>query len=236
MLIFSVGNQLMSLSIWCRTLLNQKALRYEDFPVGQLVEANIDSVLATGITVDLGVNLRGFIPKLHWADDPRLKRPELRFKPGTAVTCRVLKYNPDRKSLFLTCKKSVVADNGPIYHESSQLTKHATLKGTVALIEKGGMLVVFFGELAGWIPFARLEKRGLSAEHFFLGQLVDCVVESVDNDTGKVVLDLEKGDVAAVDETRGLGDIVQCQVEKVNDEENSPGLEVHSHHRTNVSN
>jgi len=207
-------------------LLNQKALRYEDFTVGQLIEATIDSVLATGITVDLGVNLRGFIPKLHWADDPRLKRPELRFKPGTTVTCRVLKYNSDRRSLLLTCKKSLVADNQPVYHEFSQLTKKATVKGTVALVEKGGILVAFYAELTGWIPFARLEKRGLSNQHFFLGQVIDCVVENVDSETGKVVLDLEKSDIALAGAEVRLGEVVQCRVEKVNAGESNPGLEV----------
>lgn len=208
-------------------MLNQKALRYEDFTVGQLVEGTVDSVLSSGITVDLGVNLRGFIPKLHWADDPRLKKPELRFKPGTTVSCRVLKYNSDRKSLMLTCKKSLVTDSRPIYHESNQLAKKTSVKGTVSLIEKGGILVSLYGELAGWIPFARLEKRGLTSQHFFLGQLVDCVVESIDSNTGKVVLDLEKGDTAAADTARGLGEIVQCKVEKVNTEGSHLGLEVY---------
>ena len=59
--------------------MDQKALRYEDFIVGDLIEAKIDSVTPAGISVNLGVNLQGFIPKLHWADDPRLKKPELRF-------------------------------------------------------------------------------------------------------------------------------------------------------------
>jgi len=39
--------------------MNQKALRYEDFTVGELVEGRIESVAPSGITVSLGQNLKG---------------------------------------------------------------------------------------------------------------------------------------------------------------------------------
>jgi rRNA biogenesis protein RRP5 len=133
-------------------LLTQKALRYEDFTVGEVVEAKIDSLTPAGVSVDLGVNLKGFIPKLQWADDPRLKKPELRFRVGEPITCRVLKVMIDRKTVHLTCKKSMLDEAVVAYCYPSQLKKHLALKGTVVLIEKGGVVVSFFGELTGYRP------------------------------------------------------------------------------------
>ena len=210
-----------------RSLLNLKTLRYEDFSVGQLVAAVIDSVLPVGIGVSLGSNLKGFITKLHWADDPRLKRPELRFKIGDTVTCRVLKVSLERKSLYLTCKKSLVEDEGPIYSQASQLAVKTAVKGTVSLIQTSGILVTFYDELTGWIPISRLQKRGVDLKHFFMGQIVDCVVESL-NDTGRVVLNLRHVDAPRMDDSvaNAVGTLVQCKVKQVNVEENSRGLEV----------
>lgn len=88
-------------------MLNQKILRYEDLEVGQLVEAKIGSLNANGVCVQVGAGLKGFVPKLHWADDPRLKKPELRFRPDSTIVCRVLKLDLDKKQLFLTAKKTL---------------------------------------------------------------------------------------------------------------------------------
>ena len=214
--------------------MDQKALRYEDFIVGDLIEAKIDSVTPAGISVNLGVNLQGFIPKLHWADDPRLKKPVLRFRVGEPINCRVLKVMIDRKTVHLTCKKSLVDDKILAYSQPSQLKKNLDLKGTVALIEKGGVLVSFFGELTGWMPRDRLLKKGVSdiSRYFYVGQVVDCKVDAL-HETGKVTLNLAKEDLIQ-EETQvskpveNLGTVVSCRVERIfhAGQEGSSGLEV----------
>lgn len=213
--------------------MDQKALRYEDFTVGELVEAKIDAVQTTGVSVRLGTNLSGFIPKHHWADDPRLKKPELRFRPGESITCRVLKVLPERKAVHLTCKKSLVENDGPAYSDASQLNTGQTLKGTIAMIGKGGVLVSFYGDLTGWIPEKWLLKNGIAdmMRYFYVGQLIECTVIQL-HETGKVTLALGKTtDVEPVSSTKpvqSLGVVVQCRVEKVfaGEEESSRGLEV----------
>ena len=228
--------------------MEQKALRYEDFTIGEVVEAKVEAVHPSGVAVRLGVHLNGFIPKLHWADDPRLKRPELRFRAGESVTCRVLKVLPDRKTVHLTCKKSLVEDDTPIYSHPSQVSPNLALKGTVALIEKGGVMVSFYGELSGWIPKDRLAKKGIAdvSRYFYVGQLVDCTVDYV-LETGKVTLHLGKPDSTdAVPKTKKkgnqpiqtLGSVVQCKVEKIfpaGDDNSSSGLEVLFLFRTTFS-
>jgi len=214
-------------------LLDQKALRYEDFTVGEIVEGKIDAVLSSGITVKLGENLNGFIPKLHWAEDPRLKKPELRFRSGEPITCRVLKVLLDRKSVHLTCKKSLVADEGPIYDQSNQLSPNTALKGTVSLVDKGGVLVTFYGDLTGWIPKVWLNKKGITdiGRYFYVGQLIDCSVSSV-NEEGKVMLKYGSADLVDVpapsSDSQSLGSIVQARVDKIfsSDQDNSHGLQV----------
>lgn len=208
-----------------RTLLDQKALRYEDFTIGELLTGKIDSITAAGIQVNLGVNLRGFVSKLHWADDPRLKRPELRFRPGESITCRVLNVALEKKTVFLTCKKTFLDETFPIYSDVSQLEKKKVLMGTVALIEKGGVLVVFFGDLSGWIPKDRLIKKGITDlnRQFYIGQLIDCTVTDI-NESGKVTLNFgkeeekkrtkEPADKILVP-SGSLGTIVTCLVKKV---------------------
>lgn len=210
-------------------------MRYEDFTVGEVLEAKIESLMPTGISLNLGINLKGFIPKLHWADDPRLKKPELRFRPGQKITCRVLKVMAERKKIHLTCKKSLMdADNVPAYNDVSQLEKGMVYKGTVTLIENGGVLVTFFGDLSGWMPRHWLQKKGIPdiSRFFFLGQLVDCKVHSIE-ETGKVMLNLAKVDNLGSETKvskplKALGTIVKCRVEKVFQEgqEGSCGLEV----------
>lgn len=178
-----------------KSLMNQKALRYEDFTVGELVEGRIESVAPSGITVSLGQNLKGFVPKLHWADDPRLRRPELRFKTGASLVCRVLRLRLDRRQLHLTCKPSLVDDaDAAVVSDVGQLQRRARLKGVVSLIQPGGVLVAFYGELTGWMPRQALRHRGVADvdRFFFPGQVVNCVVDAVDEETGKVTLNLAK--------------------------------------------
>lgn len=222
--------------------MEQKKLRYEDFAVGEVVVAKVESGTASGVLVNLGVQLKGYIPKLHWADDPRLKKPELRFRPGIAVTCRVLKVVPEKKSLLLTCKKSLVDESVPAYEHPSQLQNNQLVKGTVALVDKGGVLVTFFGNLTGWMPRGLLAKRGVSDMNqcFFVGQLVDCVVDEI-QESGKVILAVPKsdsGDTSVQPKSQSnqqpnpqglvMGTIVSCKVEKVVETSQgaSSGLEV----------
>ncbi|XP_057371391.1 protein RRP5 homolog [Daphnia carinata] len=217
-----------------KSLLTQKALRYEDFTVGEVLEGKIDSVSPAGISVNLGVNLKGFIPKLHWADDPRLKKPELRFRVGNTITCRVLKVMVDRKNIHLTCKKALLDETVVAYTHPSQLDKNLGLKGTVVMIENNGVLVSFFGDLTGYMPRNRLSKKGISdiSRYFYIGQVIDCVVHDI-HETGKVTLTLAKPDTEqtvkrAAQPVSNLGSIVTCKVERVFDatDGGSSGLEV----------
>ena len=217
-----------------RSLLEQKKLRYEDFSIGEIIEAKIDSLTPAGISLNLGPNLKGFIPKLHWADDPRLKKPELRFRPGQTISCRVLKVMVDRKNVHLTCKKSLIDIKTQAHSDPTELQKGQSLKGTVTLIESGGVLVTFFGDLSGWMPRQWLEKKGISdmSRFFYLGQVVDCTVHSI-QESGKVMLNLAKEDNAKTEKhdskpVQNLGTIVKCRVEKIFKEgqDGSCGLEV----------
>ena len=219
-----------------RSLLNQKALRYEDYTVGELVEGRVESVTPAGISLVLGQNLKGFVPKLHWADDPRLKKPELRFKIGSTLKCRVLRIQLDRRQLHLTCKPSLVdGTENPICSDVGQLEKKLRLKGVVSLIQSGGVLVSFYGNLTGWIPRIRLQQKGIAdiGRYFFPGQVISCIVDNVQSDSGKVTLDLDKPTTAAPSApkkaTAALGSIVQCRVVKIqleSDGGNGLGIEV----------
>lgn len=233
-----------------RSLLDQKHLRYEDFQIGELIDVKIESVSPAGVAVSLGIGLKGFIPKLHWADDPRLKRPELRFKSGESIKGRVLKVNLARKNVHLTCKKTLLESSEPIYSQPSDLTRGLQLKGTVTLIEKGGVLVTFFGDLTGYMPRDFVKARGVSdiTRYFYVGQLIDCVVAKV-TEEGKVTVSLpadpsnkteasvtkkqeKTKKVKEVKETpagcKPVGTLVTCKVTKIFDteEEVSKGLEV----------
>lgn len=224
-------------------------MRYEDFQVGEMVEGKIESVSPAGVAVQLGIGLKGFIPKLHWADDPRLKRPELRFKIGETVKGRVLKVNLARKNVHLTCKKTLLESTEPVYSQPSELTRGLQLKGTVTLIEKGGVLVTFFGDLTGYMPRDFVKLRGVSdiARYFYVGQLIDCVITNI-TEEGKMTVNLP-GEAAKKSESepqkaektkkakqaketpagcKPAGAIVTCKVTKIFDaeEEASKGLEV----------
>ena len=236
-----------------KSLVNEKLLRYEDLTIGDRVTATIESVNSGGVSVRLGAAaLKGFVPKLHWADDPRLRKPELRFRAGETLQCRVLKLDVERRQLHLTAKASLVEqrpnddDDAPVCSRTEQLQKTMRLKGTVSLIDKGGVLVSFFGQATGWIPKARLDALGVVdiGRHFFPGQVVDCVVDSVQQETGKVTLNLIKiGDTVDIkpvksksrkptaaaadgDADNQVGCIVECRVTSVHLEGSTAGIEV----------
>jgi len=114
----------------------------------------------------------------------------------------------------------MLSDDVPIYSDASQLHNKMAMLGTVALIEKGGVLVVFYGDLTGWIPRDRLLKKGISDlnQYFYVGQLVDCTVNEI-KETGKLTLNFGKekeGKTKTKDTSSiSLGAVVSCLVERV---------------------
>jgi predicted RNA-binding protein with RPS1 domain len=140
----------------------------------------------------------------------------------------------DRKTVHLTCKKSMLDEAVVAYCYPSQLKKHLALKGTVVLIEKGGVVVSFFGELSGYIPKNSLLKKGVTdiSRYFYIGQVIDCTVYDI-HESGKVTLSLSSSDSTeekshVVQPVTTVGSIVECKVEKVFNagEGGSSGLEV----------
>jgi rRNA biogenesis protein RRP5 len=72
-----------------KKVLEQKYLRVEDVPVGEVITGSVDKILPKGsILVKLWEGFSGIVSETHLSD-VKLANPERKYKPGQKVTARV---------------------------------------------------------------------------------------------------------------------------------------------------
>ncbi len=78
---------LLQLSLKC-SVLNQAFMQVSDVGVGEVVKGTIKKITDSGLFVTISGGIDCVVWPNHYADIA-LKHPARRFKPGTAVKCRV---------------------------------------------------------------------------------------------------------------------------------------------------
>jgi rRNA biogenesis protein RRP5 len=168
------------------SVLQQPFLRYEDVPLGAVVNGTIEKLLigesgVEGLLVTLAEGVTGFVPKIHLSN-VKLDHPEKKFRPGQAVTARVLTNNPARRRLRLTLKKALVTSDQKAWLRFEDVEVGTSTVGTLAKVDPLGAVVRFFGSVKGFLPVSEMSEAFIkdARDHFRVGQVVSVSALSVD--------------------------------------------------------
>jgi rRNA biogenesis protein RRP5 len=168
------------------SVLQQPFLRYEDVPLGAVVNGTIEKLLigesgVEGLLVTLAEGVTGFVPKIHLSN-VKLDHPEKKFRAGQAVTARVLTSNPARRRLRLTLKKALVTSDQKAWLRFEDVEVGTSTVGTLAKVDPLGAVVRFFGSVKGFLPVSEMSEAFIkdARDHFRVGQVVSVSALSVD--------------------------------------------------------
>ncbi|XP_078040689.1 ribosomal RNA Processing 5 [Augochlora pura] len=191
------------------SLLQEKYFSFSDFTPGDLVKAKIASInTATGfINVRIG-RLYGLVTSEHISDTgiSELKN----FNVDQEVDAMVLAVDNTQNRIYFTLKKSLLHSNLPILYNIQASKPGSKHHGTIIQIKKSGLLVKFFGNIKGWVPHSALDKRA-SSEHwnYSIGQTIMVAIESVDKNSGKILLSIPTKDKAIKETVFVIGEHVE---------------------------
>ncbi|KAJ1799982.1 rRNA biogenesis protein rrp5, partial [Coemansia sp. RSA 2399] len=125
-----------------------------DVHPGMLVTATVRAYNDKGASVDISPQIRGFIFKEDLSDIP-LKHPELLFKPGKEIPCRVLKALRDQNKIILTARKNLVKSKLPVvcgYTEEEGAVPGAIVQATVIRAVKHGFIASLYQGAVCLVP------------------------------------------------------------------------------------
>ncbi|KAJ2823321.1 rRNA biogenesis protein rrp5, partial [Coemansia erecta] len=120
---------------------------------GAAVSGTVKSFRENGVEITISSTLHGFIHKQHLSD-MALKHPELQFKAGKQIACRVLKVLHEQRSILLTTRKSLVQSKLPIvtgYTAAEGAVPGAITQAVVDRVVDSGVIVNFYQGVHGLI-------------------------------------------------------------------------------------
>ncbi|KAJ9604475.1 rRNA biogenesis protein rrp5 [Cladophialophora chaetospira] len=169
-----------------KSILQQPFLRFEDVPLGAVVQGTIEKLVigangVTGLLVTLADGVTGFVPKTHMSD-VNLDHPEKKFREGQTVTARVLSCDPSRRRLRLTLKKALVNSDQKAWLRFDDVEVGNSTVGTLAKVDPLGAVVRFYGPVKGFLPVSEMSEAYIkdARDHFRVGQVVSVNALSVD--------------------------------------------------------
>jgi rRNA biogenesis protein RRP5 len=190
---YSAIDGLFSVSLEESTL-SQPFLRMEDVNPGELVDGTIEELPVkgdgvSGILLRLAEGIRGFVPADHLAD-VKLKHPERKYRPGMKVKARVLSTNTDKRSIYLTMKKSLVGSEATPWTSFDDLQVGGQSPGTITKLTPSGAWIQFYGEVRAFLPVGEMSEAFIRdpREHFRVGQVVSVHIISVDQDNKRMLV------------------------------------------------
>ena len=143
------------------SMLESAVVGYGDLEPGKVVKGQVLRVSpGVGVVVSLGPGVRGLVPAMHTTETPReatsaVEQLEVRFKPGQAVTARVLTVDAEAKKLMLTMKKTLVGSplEAITAYEGAGAPHVGTVShGVVLTTEAAGVAVGFLNHVQGFLP------------------------------------------------------------------------------------
>ncbi|XP_063291098.1 protein RRP5 homolog [Pelobates fuscus] len=156
-------------------------LTHNEIKAGQLLEGDVVNIEPVGMEVRITSYISGLVPRLHLAD-VQLHQPELKYKKGLKIKCRVLTIVPSAKKLILTRKRTLINSKLPIIASYQDAQPGLVTHGVIAAIKNYGCIIKFYNEVQGLAL-----RRELSSEHiqnleevFYKGQVVKVRVVSCD--------------------------------------------------------
>ncbi|KAJ3431155.1 protein rrp5 [Anaeramoeba flamelloides] len=187
-----IRDEILTLS-FKKSILNQRFLNFSDIKTGMMITVTVATLEKYGILVDITKTIRGLIPKLHLSDII-LESPELIFKKGNRIKCRVLSMNLDKKYVFLTNKKTLVKSPYPLITDFKTLQTGQVSHGTIININKQkGLVIGFYNGVTGFAKYSELSNFPIKDlnETFYVGQPVKCRVLNFNRSKKKIYLSLK---------------------------------------------
>ncbi len=177
-----------------KSVLEQGTLSSGLLKPGDRVTCRAKHFVPKGLVVEVGKNRDAFIPLLHLSDVP-LKNLEKKIPPGTKLTCRVLRVKNETKKLHLTNKSILVKEDYPVISDYDIGNEGVQTEGVVVSVKSNGLLLQLFGDATGWVPKSRMSTEPIEYPEklFFLGQVLKCLVVSVDPEKQRMILSLILG-------------------------------------------
>ncbi|RYP80067.1 hypothetical protein DL769_002641 [Monosporascus sp. CRB-8-3] len=204
-------------------ILEQRFLRLEDIPVGEVVDGVIEKLLINqdgvdGLLIKLAEGIIGYVPEMHLAD-VRLQHPEKKFREGLKVKARVLSTDAARRQVRLTLKKTLVNSEAVPIKSFEDLVVGMQMPGTIVNILPNGAVVQFYGSLRGFLPVSEMSEAYIRdpKEHFRVGQVVSVHVLNFDSDARKLFVSCKDPSAFGLEKQTALkhlklGDLVSAKV------------------------
>ncbi|KAK7751330.1 rRNA biogenesis protein rrp5 [Diatrype stigma] len=204
-------------------ILEQRFLRIEDVPVGEVVDGEIEKLIinqdgVSGLLVKLAEGIVGYVPEMHLSD-VRLQHPEKKFREGLKVKARVLSTNPAKRQIRLTLKKTLVNSEAALIKSFEDLVIGMQVPGTIVNVLSNGAVVQFYGPLRGFLPVSEMSEAYIRdpKEHFRVGQVVSVHVLNFDADARKLFVSCKDPSAFGLDKQTALknlklGDLVSAKV------------------------
>ncbi|KAJ1555710.1 Protein RRP5, partial [Cladochytrium tenue] len=190
---FDYGDDMVALSMKS-SVMSAAFLRRQDVLVGTVLKGTIRSVQPAGVTVALTDHIHGFVPRSHLAEITKSIDPVRRFKVGEAVKCRVLSAENGGRRIILTLKKPLVSSSLPIITSLEVAKAGMVTDGFIVCIRDYGCIVSFFNNVKALVPIGELAERFITdpTDHFTNGQVVRCVVITVNPEQKKLVVSFKR--------------------------------------------
>lgn len=156
-------------------VLNEKYFTKDDLVLGQLVTAEVTEVKDAGLVVKFG-NLQGFIDNLHLSNVRYTGNIKTRFRVGQKVKARVLCVKKSG-SIRLTIKPALI-ESSLCLTSPDQAEIGKVFPGVVIKRSNFGALIVFYGDVTGFVQSSRLlpDTKADARDVLFDGQVINVTI------------------------------------------------------------
>lgn len=189
-------------------VINQKYLRAQDIPVGELVTGQVLSVSESGLQIKIFDKFEAHVAPMHLSD-VKLIYPERKFKIGSKVKGRVLSISKFKSEINVTLKKSLVGVENVITSFDSMKVGDRT-SASVFAFKPSGAIVSFFGNVKAFLPKAEISETFVRKpeDHLRLGQTITVRVTSVDTETKRATVSCRLSEESSDAQKKALTELV----------------------------
>ncbi|GMH36053.1 hypothetical protein BSKO_03921 [Bryopsis sp. KO-2023] len=175
-----------------KEILKSGIFGFEDLLPGMLVKALVvEAKEGDSLIVKLAEGIRGLVPGCHRG---ALKKDQS-VKIGMEVDCRILNVRVNERKVWLTTNPRMIKSDLPIIADVNDLeVGKRSLGWSKGKYFPKGMLVQFFGNQAGYIPYDELgvKSEEEATSQYPMGETIKVYISRVDPRKGKVDLSLSK--------------------------------------------
>ncbi|KAI7898321.1 uncharacterized protein BX663DRAFT_525423 [Cokeromyces recurvatus] len=173
------------------SVLAEKYMHIADIEVGSTIECEVEKIVPAGIIVKVSKSISGLVPTIHMAD-VKLTHPELKFKAGKKISCRVLRLDLMKQRVYLTLKKSLINSEYPIFTDLRNIKEDDVSHGVIVSIKHNGCVVAYYNNISAFVPGSEMTETHVENfnDVFHIGQTVKTTVMSVNPEENRLLVSL----------------------------------------------